>query len=76
MSGPIADEKRGLGVRNLLRKLRGVAPRPVSPEDSLEALFSSNPESGGHDEAEQAPKKAAPVQGNSLGGRAPKSPFG
>lgn len=35
-------ERRAAGIRGILRRLRGAAPRPESPEDSIEGFMSSD----------------------------------
>lgn len=78
----VTEERRSLGVKNLLRKLRGTAPRPVTPEDSLESLFSSNPLEEGEPReaaAEQTAPTAKAPGGNPLSGanrvKGPNKPF-
>lgn len=38
-------ERRSVGIKSILRKLRGSAPRPVSPEDQIEGMYEKAPES-------------------------------
>ena len=70
-------ERRSLGVKSLLRRLRGVAPHPVSAEDTMEGLF--HPETEDEEElkpqGESAPPGAlkAPGKGDSGGNSMPSS---
>lgn len=37
----LVDKKRAAGVRDILRRLRGDAPRPIEAEDQIEGLFKT-----------------------------------
>lgn len=36
----LADKRRAAGVKDILRRLRGVAPRPLEPEDQIEQVMA------------------------------------
>jgi len=55
------------GVRSILQKLRGSAPKPASPEDDVEALFSKEGTVPNPEEDEQAL--------SSVGFASPESPL-
>lgn len=48
-------ERKSVGVRHLLKKLRGVSPHPLSPEDDVQDLLK--PEEGAEKEAELGSNK-------------------
>ncbi len=47
-------ERRSVGVKAILRKLRGTAPRPVSPEDQIEGMYEKGGELPGEKSDEEA----------------------
>jgi hypothetical protein len=59
-------ERKSLGVKHLLRKLRGTSPRPLSPEDQVQSLFSEG--EGGIQEAEKEGPAALGGTADSSGG--------
>jgi len=72
----LEQERKSLGVRHLLRKLRGTSPRPVSPEDQVQGLLSETSSIGteaGKEEEPGALQGAA--AGPGVGGKAGRSPL-
>lgn len=64
-------ERKSLGVKHLLRKLRGSSPHPVSPEDTLEGLFHPETEEE-EDLGDKAPRpRGGPAAPGGAGGGAP-----
>lgn len=63
-------ERRSLGVKSLLRRLRGVAPRPVSPEDTLEGLFHPETEDEEELKPQGAPRPPGATRAPGTGGSA------
>lgn len=57
----LEDKGRAAGVRDILRRLRGVAPRPLQPEDEIEGLFKSPEEDEEASEGSVPVKKPAPL---------------
>jgi hypothetical protein len=53
-------ERRALGVKRLLHRLRGSAPRPLSAEDELQGLIKPDEEEGLTSEDERSATPSAP----------------
>jgi len=52
-------EGRALGIRSILRRLRGGAPRPLSPEDQVEGFMNADQEG---QRGQQGPEGANPLK--------------
>lgn len=55
----LEDKGRAAGVRDILRRLRGAAPRPLQPEDQIEQVMESPEEDEEASESGVPRKKAA-----------------
>lgn len=68
----LEQERKSLGVRHILRKLRGTSPRPLSPEDQVQSLLSE-PGTGieAGTKVEEEPGSLAETRPGGGGGRSP-----